>query len=60
MNTTAIIPNENSPSLSPTRSNLTIRAKHLMTTSVTIVEPDTTVHTIAQLLSDRHISAVMQ
>jgi len=60
MNATAIIPNENSASLSSdARSNLAIRAKHLMTTSVTIVEPDTTVHTIAQLLSDRHISAVL-
>jgi CBS domain-containing protein len=46
-------------SRSDARSNLTIRAKHLMTTNVVTVEPDTTVHTIAQLLSDRHISAVL-
>ncbi|MBI2716794.1 MAG: CBS domain-containing protein [Rhizobiales bacterium] len=59
MNASAIIPNENGVSVSRARSNLTIRAKHIMTTSVTIVEPDTTVHAIAQLLSDRHISAVL-
>jgi CBS domain-containing protein len=59
MNATAITPNKNSASFSSAaRSNLTIRAKHLMTTSVTIVQPDTTVHKIAQLLSDRQISAV--
>jgi CBS domain-containing protein len=40
------------------RSNLTIRAKDIMTANVTAVEPDTTVRGIAQLLSDRHISAV--
>ena len=41
------------------RSNLTIRAKDIMTTNVTTVEPETTVHRIAQLLSERHISAVL-
>lgn len=41
------------------RSNLTIRAKDIMTTNITTVEPETTVHKIAQLLSDRHISAVV-
>ncbi|MDP2376271.1 CBS domain-containing protein [Reyranella sp.] len=41
------------------RSNLTIRAKDIMTANITTVEPETTVHRIAQLLSDRHISAVL-
>jgi CBS domain-containing protein len=59
MSATPIIPNENRTSHSSARSNLAIRAKHIMSTNVTIVEPDTTVHTIAQLLNDRHISAVM-
>ena len=59
MNASAIIPNENGVRVSRARSNLTIRAKHIMTTNVTIVEPGTTVHAIAQLLSDRHISAVL-
>ncbi len=59
MNASAVIPNENNVSVSRARSNLTIRAKHIMTTSVTIVEPNTTVHAVAQLLSDRHISAVL-
>ena len=59
MSATPIIPNENRTSHSSARSNLAIRAKHIMSTNVTIVEPDTTVHKIAQLLNDRHISAVM-
>lgn len=41
------------------RSNLTIRARDIMTTNITVVEPETTVHRIAQLLSDKHISAVL-
>ncbi len=41
------------------RSNLTIRAKDIMTTNIITVEPETTVHRIAQLLSDKHISAVV-
>lgn len=40
------------------RSNLAIRAKDVMTTNVTVVEAETTVHRIAQLLTDKHISAV--
>ncbi len=59
MTTSSIIPGKVRASSPQARSNLTIRAKNIMTTNVTIVGPDTTVHAIAQLLSDRHISAVM-
>jgi len=56
---TANIPIDNGCSPSHVRSNLAIRAKHIMTTNLTVVEPKTTVHRIAQLLSDKHISAVL-
>jgi CBS domain-containing protein len=43
----------------PARSNLTIRAKDIMTANIITVEPETSVHAIVQLLSDKHISAVV-
>lgn len=39
-------------------ANSTIRAKDIMTTDVVTVRPETTVHDIALLLADRHLSAV--
>jgi CBS domain-containing protein len=59
MTSMAKFPIDNSRRLPPSRSNLTIRAKHIMTTNVTVVEPETTVLKIASLLSDKHISAVL-
>ncbi|MEK7994654.1 MAG: CBS domain-containing protein [Planctomycetota bacterium] len=59
MTPTANTPTRNRRSPPPPRSNLAIRAKHIMTTNLTVVGPETTVHGIAQLLTDRHISAVL-
>lgn len=59
MTPTANTPTRNRHRPPPPRSNLTIRAKHIMTTNLTVVGPEATVHGIAQLLTDRHISAVL-
>lgn len=59
MTPTANIPIGNGRRPPQVRSNLAIRAKHIMTTNLTVVEPETTVLRIAQLLSDKHISAVL-
>jgi len=58
MNPPAVIPTKNSPSFARARSNLAIRARHIMTTKLTVVGPDTSVHAIARMLSDKHISVV--
>ncbi len=59
MNPNVKIPIDKEPSVPSVRSNLTIRARDIMTTNITTVESDASVHRIALLLSDRHISAVM-
>lgn len=42
-----------------TRSNLAIRAKDIMTTRIVSVGPGASVRAIAELLSERHVSAVL-
>ncbi len=59
MNPNSDVPNDKKQRSPPARSNLTIRAKDIMTTNVITAEPETSVRGIAQLLSDRHISAVV-
>jgi CBS domain-containing protein len=56
---TANTPTSTSHNQFRARSNLTIRARDIMTTDLTVVGPDTTVRAIAELLSGEHISAVM-
>jgi CBS domain-containing protein len=41
------------------RSNMPIRAKDIMTPDILTVTPEASVHEIAQMLCERHISAVM-
>lgn len=41
------------------RANMPIRAKDVMTTNILTVAPETSVSEIAQMLSERHVSAVM-
>ncbi|MBX9946895.1 MAG: CBS domain-containing protein [Reyranella sp.] len=59
MNSNPDIPMGGSQGSSPSRSNLAIRAKDIMTTNVITVDPETTVHGIARLLSDKHVSAAI-
>jgi CBS domain-containing protein len=53
------VPIDKKQRLPPARSNLTIRAKDIMATNITTVEPETSVRGVAQLLCERHISAVI-